>query len=389
MRSARFALPLLVLVAALSALLVLVLSRTSPHTPRPGDDAELRPGETAPGQSGTGALAAQNERRGLTEAQWRKARRESETADDAPPTRVPWVHRLLSPDAGTPLEEDAVRAWVEAGHTNVEDLLAARQAGGGSEFLQRALELFPKDPRVLFASTALKSTPEEQRERLERFKDAAPSNSLANYLSAWNEFKAGNPEKALEELAVATTKSEFNDYTAEAWENTEKLLLAHGMSDAEAKALSGSSLLLPHLAQLKEVTRGLLDVRAEALAAGDQAGAERITQLGLHLGQQLADGPGSMTLIGELVGLTLERIILRDVPPDTELPYLQKSAGEVLSTVDTRRASTRESSQTFETWVRGASEPEILEYFQRLKSESESAALRWIREQPSPPAPAP
>ena len=82
------------------------------------------------------------------------------SASPAPAATNNWLLRLMSTNAVTELPREAIDRWLAWGRTNAEDLLAARQAGGGVEFLRMALTNFPNDPRVLLASLC---APEEAR----------------------------------------------------------------------------------------------------------------------------------------------------------------------------------------------------------------------------------
>jgi hypothetical protein len=113
------------------------------------------------------------------------------TASNTPSaTPTNWLQRLLGENGeGSELPPEVFEQWLASGRTNAADLLAARQAGGGVDYLRRALTNFPNDPRVLFAASALDDGPEARRERLDRFKAAAPDNALADYLSARDHFQ--------------------------------------------------------------------------------------------------------------------------------------------------------------------------------------------------------
>lgn len=296
-----------------------------------------------------------------------------------PDPLVPWVKQLFSTEGLTSVAREELESWLEAGHTNAADLLAARQLGGGKEFLLRALQEFPNDPAVLLASISLDDDPASQRERLDRLKHAAPSNALANYLAAREAFKAGDPERAVAELMAASGKSQFEDYTRTSWSAAESLLRDLGRSDAEAAALGGSSVLLPHLAEMKAVATELAELQKAAAAAGDAARVEQLAELGWRLGQQLTEGPGSQHLIGELVGLTLQQITLRSLDDGATLPFLNEEVGATRTEINDRRAALRQVGPEFETWMQRASEPEILQYYQILRAQGESRALQWLR----------
>lgn len=313
------------------------------------------------------------------------------TASAAPPSVVAsnspsgsatnWLQRLLGDDGeGLRLPREVIDRWLASGRTNAEELLAARQAGGGVEFLRTALTNFPNDPRVLFASCALDDGPEARRERLDRFKASAPDNALADYLSAREHLKNGQPEQALADLLAASGKTGIQDYTLDAIQNAEDLYLQSGKSPAEAKALASTSVLLPHLAQLKGLAQEMAGLQRQYLAAGDTASAENLAALGLQLGQRLGTGEASHTLISQLVGMAVERIVLNPLDAERYYDFLGGSTREHIDQLNARRAAVKQDTQLFDAWSRQATEADIVSYFDRFKIYGETAAMAWIRQ---------
>ncbi len=296
-----------------------------------------------------------------------------------------WMDSLFSTnESALTLPREVFDRWLASGRTNAEDLLAARQAGGEKQFLLMALTNFPHDPRVLLAASALDDGPEAQRERLDRFKAAAPDNAMADYLSARDHFKNGRPEQAVAELLAASGKTGFNDYTIDSMQNTEELYLQAGKSPAEAKALATSSALLPQLAQFKSLAKDMAALQEKYLAAGDPASVERLAQLGWFMGERLGNSEGSRTLIGQLTGIAAQRITLGSLDQEKRYDFLQGSVTDYLTQLDQRRDAVRESTQFYEQWMRKASEQELISYFDRVKLYGEAEALKWMRQRMGP-----
>ena len=301
-----------------------------------------------------------------------------------PPSAVSFsnsVMLLLTNTGEMPkLPREAIDRWLASGRTNAEDLLAARQAGGDVEFLRLALTNFPNDPRVLVAASALEETPAERRARLDRLKAAAPDNALADYLSARDHLKSGQTAEALADLTAASGKKGFQDYSLDALQNAEELYLQAGKSPAEAKLLAANSCLLPHLVQFKGLAQDLAGLEAQYLAAGDPVSAERIAQLGLQLGQHLIDGEGSRTLIGQLVGIAVERISLKPLDAAKNYDFLQGTVPDRIAQLDARRLAVRDSTKSLDSWMRNANEADLISYFDRFKLSGEAGALAWMRQ---------
>jgi hypothetical protein len=177
------------------------------------------------------------------------------------------------------------------------ELLGAFRISGDRNFLKEAREKFPNDPRVAFASLFKTDSSDERREWLDRFKQLAPDNSMPGYLAALDQLKAGQSDRAVEELAAAAGKSGFQDYSLDFMQSAEEAYRSAGYSDAEAKAIAASQLLLPHLAELRDLGRKLTDLSSSYRPAGDQESAQAALPMAVDLGRRLENPSGWNTLI--------------------------------------------------------------------------------------------
>jgi hypothetical protein len=291
-----------------------------------------------------------------------------------------WVQRLLSEGPPEPLPRESIERWLQANHTNAESLLAARQAGAGREYLYQALTNYPNDPRVLFSALSLDDSAAAKRERLERFKAAAPENALVDYLSAREHLKSGQPEKAMQDLLAASQKTGFQDYMLDAIQNCEELYLSAGKSPAEAKALGCSSALLPHLSQLKGLAQDMAALQGQCLAAGDAATAEDLARSGVQLSRHLTIGEGSRALIDQLVGFAVERIAISPLAADQPYDFLEGTVAERLGQLDAQKAAVKEMARVMDQWIPTASEADLANYFERYKLYGETGAMTWLRQ---------
>ena len=306
--------------------------------------------------------------------------------DPVSPAGTNWFARLFGEDGDVPPPPaEVIEQWFAAGRTNAADLLALRQAGAGEDYLRLALAHFPDDPRVLVSALGLSDGPEAKRERLDRLKAAAPDNALADYLSARDHFQQGRLEEAVGDLAAANGKARFDDYVLDAMLTTEELYLQAGRSAAEAKALGTATAHLPHLAQLKGLAQDVAALQTRYLEAGDPVAAEQLARYGLRLGEQLTVGEGSHTLIGQLVGTAVERIVLKPLEPDRAYEFLPGTVNEYLVQLDQRRAAARENGRVFDRWLETATEAEVTSYFDRFKVYGESEAMNWVRQRQGQP----
>lgn len=296
-----------------------------------------------------------------------------------------WAQLLLSTNEPVPLPPEVFENWLASGRTNAADLLAARQAGGGKKYLLMALEKFPNDPRVLMAAVALDDSPEARRERLDRLRTVAPENALGDYLSARDHFKAGRVEQAIADLQSATGKGQFQDYMVDAIQNTEELLLQAGKSPAEAKALASTSALLPQMAQVKGLAQDIAALQRQYTAAGDHASAESLALVGLELSDHLTAGDGSRTLLGQLVGMAIDRLVVSPLDPERSYDFLDGTIPQHFEKLQSRRSEVKENAKAFEQWLSNANDADVMSYFDRLKLYGENDAMRWMRQRMAAP----
>ncbi len=299
-------------------------------------------------------------------------------ADLAEPAALPATNifqRLTGGLEEFTLTPEQLAEYLRQYGTNVETLLATQR----TNYIRLAAEMFPNDPRVQYAALTRDVFPEARREWLDRFKKSAPDNSIADYLSARDYLKAGDRENALKDLANAAGKSRFDDYTLEQVQNMEDAQLSAGRSLVEAKVAAGSGLLLPQLAQFKGLAVDLQAIQKEYIGAGDTASAETIAQLGRSLGQQLSQGEGSRTLIGQLVGIAVERIMLNPLPPDSQPAFLNGTVQQRIDEMTAFRQGTKTVTSEFNDMLMRANETEVISYFDRMKLQGEYKAMLWLR----------
>jgi len=110
------------------------------------------------------------------------------------------------------------------------------------------MDMYPGDPRLDYVAWCRSQSPEERRQWLDAFKQFAPDNALAHYLSARDHFTSRQNDQAVQELLAAATKP-IQDYSLDFVQNSEEAYRAAGYSDAEAKMMATSTLLLPQLAE--------------------------------------------------------------------------------------------------------------------------------------------
>lgn len=238
------------------------------------------------------------------------------SATNAPPADSAESTNLYArlKDKQAKLTHEQVESYLSANGRNASTLLAAYRTSSDPALLKEAMEKYPNDPEVAFEAVAYNVShgdvaPEDARKWLDAFEKSAPDNALANYLSAINYFNAGQIDQGVQDLAAASGKS-LDDYTVTRAENDMEAFLASGYSVADAEVLATSQLLLPQLAQLKQLALDSADLASAYRQTGDTASAQAVLQMADNLGQQYASpSPGEPT-VSELVGIALKKLPL-------------------------------------------------------------------------------
>jgi hypothetical protein len=292
---------------------------------------------------------------------------------------------ILKGDLPT-LTLDQLKTYLESNHRDAESLLAAYQATHKRALLDEAIAKYPNDPRVAYTAW-FRSQPgagdpgalQARRQALDLLKQAAPDNALANYLSAANYFKSGQPEQAVQELQAGASKPKYNDYTQDAIQSMEEAYRAAGYSGVESKAAATSGALLPHLAEIKQAGLSLVELANSYQQAGDPTSAQAALQMCLDLGQRL-DDPNSLTLIQPLVGIAIQRAGLAAIAAAAPDADTAQAVQERLDGLNQQRAGIRAlvAGQPIETWLPNAPPEDVNTYFDRMRLFGEQRALQWL-----------
>jgi len=364
----------LILMAGLLVLGVVIVRRPQPSPPAPAEPLSAR-----------GALKPRLPAPRLTA----KVPAAEPQPDDSRPTNL--LARLLEDGDALTLRRDQVEPYLRASHRSAESLVAAYRVTNDPALLREALEQHPTDPQVNFAAYfALKNemSPEERRQRLHAFKQAAPDNALANYLSAQDYFQSGQSDQAVQELVAAAGQSRIRDYSSGFIQNIEEAYRAAGYSEGEAKAAAAYALPLPQLAELRRLGQNLGDLANLYRQAGDEASAQAALQMGVALGRQVAEPSGSNYLVHDLVGLGIERQILERMDPGSPYDTVGRTVQDRLSELAQRREDIRELQGAVDPdgrWdslagvLQSLSEQDLISFFDRIKVTGEMEALRWAR----------
>ena len=267
-------------------------------------------------------------------------------------------------------------------HRSATSLLAASRVTGDETLLEEALRAQPADPRVALAALTRPGGAREGRHSLiVAFKKSAPDNSLPNYLAALEEFRAGQPNQAVRELGAAA-KNPLQDYSADFVASSRAAYQAAGCSPADAATAAQLALPLPHLVQLKELAQAIVDLAVKYRQSGNSRGAQTLLQIGFELGQRLNSGSG--TLVRDLVGIAIQRLMLGSLDPTAPFGASGQSVQNQLDALAHERDTLQALARQQEGIVGSLSDGEVVQYLEQVATTGERAAAQWVLTKYSP-----
>jgi len=274
------------------------------------------------------------------------------------------------------LTPEQLEGYLQANHRNAESLLTALYTSHDHAFLREAITNFPNDPKVAYAALFFGNLPpEEARQWADNFKRAAPDNTMADYASALNYMKSGQPELAMQDMAAAA-KNTWTDYSAQFIESSEEAYRAAGYSDLDAKTAAQTQLLLPDLGQLKQLGQQLATLAASYQQSGDAASAQTTLQMDMRLGQQLS-ATEVQPLITSLVGYAVQRIALAAMDPNAPYGDSGQTVQDQINQLSQQRENIKSLVNQSENVRSMMSDEDYLNYLERRQSFGELSAMHW------------
>jgi RNA polymerase sigma factor (sigma-70 family) len=274
------------------------------------------------------------------------------------------------------LPREQVEAYLAQNHRNVESLFAAFQVSRDLSYLREAATNSPADPAVQCAVIANKLYPEEQRKWIDAFKASSAENALPWYFSALDDFKAKQPDQAVQELNQAGRRQFYADYAAQTCQAVEEMYASAGWPALAAKAGAPgtASSSLPMV--LKDLANEALQTQQACAGRGDASAANSMASLGMGLGDQLRRNSGPLT---ELVGIAIQKKILAQLDPSGSYDFLGRPITELQAELDRQKASIREALQVRDELRPTLDETELNNYWEREKIYGEMYALQWLQ----------
>ncbi len=246
-------------------------------------------------------------------------------------------------------------------------------------FLEEAARKFPEDSRVQMEVLMKGVFPGERPQWLEAFKRSAPANALPNVLAAQQYFKNGAPGQAAQELLMAAGKPGMDTYLSDMRSALHSAWTTSGYPDAAGQLMSTFGTQFPVIGVMQDVANQSSEWAAKLRQSGDTASAGALASAGATLGQQLTEN--GRTFIAELVGMQIESKFLQQVPADTLTGGGEQTAGTRLTELQQRQQELLTLAKSFDdTTPLRVNDAEINIYFERVRSDGEFSAMRWLHE---------
>ena len=263
------------------------------------------------------------------------------------------------------------------GRTSV-NLLAASRLLNDLSFAREAAKADPKDPAVQLELALRGETPEEKSAALAAFREAAPDNSLGDFLAAHQAFATGDAGAAGLALVQSLDNPLYADFTQQIIAGSEQAYLDAGYEPTSAFAAAMFSSTLEHLQSVRDVSDNLKQLQDEFIRTADFDAAEPTVIIGVTLGQRLQEQ--STYLIDQLTGIVIEKKFLEQLDPLTQAGPGGQTAGERLDALDARLLEIRTLAPAYGEKLATADAATLSQYVAKVKADGELAAMRWLVE---------
>ena len=293
-----------------------------------------------------------------------------------PPKRTEVTIKELLAGKVPQLNQLEVEAFLKNKGRTTLNLLIASRLLNDLRFAREAAKADPTNPAVQLELALRGETPAEKSAAIAAFREAAPGNSLGDYLAAHQAFQAGDAGAAGAALIQALDNPLFADYSQQLVDGSEQAYLDAGYEPTAAAGAAMFALTMPRAGPLMEVSKSLLSLQQEFIRSADFDAAEPTVIIGLTLGQRIQDqGP---YIIDQLIGVNIERKFLDQLDPLTQAGPGGQSAGERLATLDARLLEIKDLASRFTPAFSAADAATQSQYLAKMKTEGELAAMRWL-----------
>jgi hypothetical protein len=297
----------------------------------------------------------------------------TESAEELRPTNL--YTRLVNGDVPK-LSPEQLNTYLTQNQRNAESLLAAFRASSDAADLKEAEQKFPNDPPVAYAAVFKSDSPEERSQWLERLKQSDIANALPNYFSALDAFKSGQVDRAVQEIMAATGKQQFQDYTMDFLQNAEESYRSAGYSEADAKSIAATQLLLPDLAELRDLHHQMVALADSYRQSGDAASADAALQMDIALGQRFGGSPGE-PLVNRMVGIAIELGALATMDPNSPYGTSGQTVKDRLDQLNNTKQSLKSLAQQETGLFERMSDADVVSYWDRWRAFGYEPTMQW------------
>ena len=321
------------------------------------------------------------------------------TASDRSISKSEWDHLLSlftpnpqSPPALTTFTTQEASLFLSRRGETAVNLVTAFRWSKDRRFLDRALELFPENPLVLSAALgAIPGRPAKTGEKfgpdldrlalIERLKAADPGNPLPWIHSAAELFKSGPCPEALADLEAALDRPAFYTYASEQADAAAMLFEDTRTHPDIAALLSLIGLPLDYIEPTNQTARMLMEQHRKASETGDTQTAARALRAVYELGRLLDTPDSKRFLVGQLVGNSVESKALKALENGTQPAWLSVDPARRLAEIDNQKKAINEATVLWQTLIQRRDQALLAEYARKLRFESETEALAWLKSQ--------
>ena len=284
------------------------------------------------------------------------------------------------------IPREKVEEYLRRHNRDAASLLAAFHVLHDTNLLYEAATNFPNDPHLQWTILAQDAFPEDRRKWLDAFKTSSPANSLANYLSAQDYFKNHEPEAAMKEMAAASGKSQFADYSMETILDAEDLYRSSGSSSADTHtgAMTTVSDDLNQLSQFKQLAFALQNLQHQYANSGDSSSVQAFAKMGVDFANRIATGDDGKFVINQLVANATQAIVMDSLDQNTSYDFLGgETPAQRLADFKQQRAALRDLDKSFTAAAAIATEDQMNIYWERSKIYGGMPAMKWLVQQTS------
>lgn len=111
---------------------------------------------------------------------------------------------------------------------------------------------------------------------------------------------------------------------------------------------------------------------------GDETSAQAVLQMVMNLGQRYGNGTPPEYLIGQLVGISVERMALGAMNPNSLYGDNGQTVQDYLNQITQQREALKQLKQQLQPVLPMMSDQDWISYTDRMMLSGEQAAMKWV-----------